>query len=260
MRWCRWHVAGWWHPHYNLLACISKVILEEFRLFSCRFRATGSTIAFIFWYTELLVLRWCELEVAGVKECEERGLGEFIAFNWDWGMKEMPLLTESMAPVVASFNQASSSVRSCARIRDSDEAEAPLNKRLCSLRARVSTGIQSSERKTEFQSSTSSPMCEDVECDESFGPGTPTKGEGASESSRKISAGGWESLELCLLERVTRSLSVKDLSRLSQVLGKTNHPFSKLLSFPMKKSRQVDCLQLQEFYCTCMNLPRVRPH
>jgi len=132
-------------------------------------------------------------------------------------MKEMPLLTESMAPVVASFNQASSSVRSCARIRDSDEAEAPLNKRLCSLRARVSTGIQSSERKTEFQSSTSSPMCEDVECDESFGPGTPTKGEGVSESSRKISAGGWESLELCLLERVTRSLSVKDLSRLSQV-------------------------------------------
>lgn len=165
-------------------------------------------------------------------------------------MKEIPLLTESMAPVVASFNQASSSVRSCARIRDSDEVEAPLNKRLCSLRARVFTGIQPSERKTEFRASTSSPMCEDVECEESFGPGTPTKGEGASESSRKISAGGWESLELCLLERVTPSLSVKDLCRLSQVLGRTNHPFQSFSQFPYEGNQAGGRLQLQEYYCT----------
>lgn len=106
----------------------------------------------------------------------------------------MPILTESMAPLVSSYNQA---FRTCSRSREPDD-EAPRSKRMCAR------------------------LCEDVDVagtrseDEAFRVETPTK---SGESSGKVARGGWESLELSLLERITRLLSASDLCRLAQVIN-----------------------------------------
>ncbi|KAG0570785.1 hypothetical protein KC19_6G187800 [Ceratodon purpureus] len=119
-------------------------------------------------------------------------------------MNNMPILTESMAPMVSSGNQA---FRACLRTREVDD-EVPRSKRVCASGGRVygSSVIGKVEAEKESQS---------VEV-EVFSPGTPTKDEEVIEPARKLS-GGWDTLELCLLERVTRSLSASDLCSLAQV-------------------------------------------
>ena len=74
MRWCRELVCWLVISPLQLVASPSKVISEEFRLFSCRFRATGSTSVIIFLYTEVLVLRWWELGSGGPLRSLKRGL------------------------------------------------------------------------------------------------------------------------------------------------------------------------------------------
>ena len=120
----------------------------------------------------------------------------------------MPILTESMAPLVSSCNQAFR-----LRSREVDD-EAPRSKRMCAsgVRAYGNSAIGKMEAEKCSQSAGDS-----VEI-ESFGPGTPTKDDESIDPARK-SSGGWDTLELCLLERVTRSLSVSDLCRLAQVIN-----------------------------------------
>lgn len=104
----------------------------------------------------------------------------------------MPILTESMAPLVSSYNQA---FRTSSRSREPDD-EAPRSKRMCARDiGKVEAGKTTSV--------------------DAFRPETPTKIE---EPIVKVAGGGWEALELCLLERVTRSLSTPDLCRLAQVI------------------------------------------
>lgn len=124
------------------------------------------------------------------------------------GVRIMPILTESMAPVVTSCNQA---FRSCSRSREPD-GEAPPSKRVCSSGGRVCLEVI---EKLEVEKG--GPSVEGIAELDVFGPGTPTKNDEPLEPVRKL-VGGWGTLELCLLERVTRSLSTSDLCRLSQVL------------------------------------------
>jgi hypothetical protein len=95
--------------------------------------------------------------------------------------------------------------RACLRNRDRNDpffgsdAAPPCSKRVCSVAGgRLESHSVSAENNT---SATASKTSAD---------------DGGGEDSCKKNS-GWESLELCLLERITRSLSVTDLCRLSQV-------------------------------------------
>lgn len=135
---------------------------------------------------------------------------KFTSGLLSWGMKNMPMKsTQSMAQMVSSCNQA---FRVSSRSREVDD-EAPQSKRTCASGGRVygSSAIERVEAEKWNQSGGG--FGELV----AFGPGTPTKDDEVIDPVRKLS-GGWDSLELCLLERVTRSLSASDLCRLAQVL------------------------------------------
>ncbi|KAH9552730.1 hypothetical protein CY35_09G081600 [Sphagnum magellanicum] len=95
--------------------------------------------------------------------------------------------------------------RACLRNRDRNDpffgsdAAPPCSKRVCSAAGgRLESHSVSAENNTSATASK-----------------TSADDGGGEESCEKNS--GWESLELCLLERITRSLSVTDLCRLSQV-------------------------------------------
>lgn len=143
------------------------------------------------------------------------GCGVLVSVFVSRGMRDMPLLTESMAPVVTSCIQA---FGASSRSREVDE-EAPRSKRMCASGERVYGGFEAGVKR---EDETQSQCVEEVGESDVFVPGTPSKDEESIEAVRK-SAGGWESLELCLLERVSRSLSTSDLCQLAQVVKKKLH-------------------------------------
>lgn len=117
----------------------------------------------------------------------------------------MTIMTKSMAPLAQAF-------RTCSRSREPD-GEAPRSKRIC---VRVDGGA---ETIGESEVAKRGFSVEGVAELDAFRPGTPNKDDKPIEPVRKL-AGGWEVLELCLVERVTRSLSTSDLCRLAQVLNR----------------------------------------
>lgn len=120
----------------------------------------------------------------------------------------MPIRSESMDFLVAPHTQES---LTCSRRREVDH-EAPRSKRVCVSGGRAYGCYASGELKHR----TLSPSVQELIDTDAFEPGTPTKNDTPTESTRKVSR-GWDNLQLCLLERVTRSLSAADLCRLSQV-------------------------------------------
>lgn len=138
-----------------------------------------------------------------------------------------------MAPSVPSIGEGQG-YRPCLRNRDPNDqafaSEAPLSKKKCpqgpGFCKRTATG-----REVEI-------MGEQVVEFESFGPRTPTK----DEASDRNSEGSWEMLELCLLERISQSLSVPDLCRLSQVLHESKtlgSPYNEILVVPICRGIRV---------------------
>ncbi|XP_024389340.1 uncharacterized protein [Physcomitrium patens] len=121
-------------------------------------------------------------------------------------MKDMPILAETMASLVTSCNQA---FRSSIRSREMDD-EAPRSKR---VRASGERAFEKPVNDKTGGTSSTAGECSELD---SFEPGTPKKSDTLVEPARKMS-GGWDTLELCLLERITRSLSASDLCRLAQV-------------------------------------------
>lgn len=130
----------------------------------------------------------------------------------------MPILAETMASLVTSCNQA---FRSSIRSREMDD-EAPRSKR---VRASGERAFEKPVNDKTGGTSSTAGECSELD---SFEPGTPKKSDTLVEPARKMS-GGWDTLELCLLERITRSLSASDLCRLAQVL--TEHQSSINLVF-----------------------------
>ena len=230
-----------------------------FGYFLVDFELRAGRLWLFFLYTELLV----RIGSGGLLRSLKRGLGvNFIAFNWGRGWKRClcwrkvwhPWWLRSTKPRllcgrVREFEilmrwklqwtrDCAPSVRECplafSLLRGRPNSSRPrplLCARMWSARSRL--GQERQQRARELPS---------------------RRGKLVQEDGRVWSFVCWREWHVLYLWK-TSAGSLRYWEEL------TNHPFQSLwVSWRRKASRWTDCLQLQEYYCTCIILPRVIPH